>query len=42
MPKKIEMKLKKEAMKKGLKKEMANSYIYGTMNKIEKKMKKKK
>lgn len=33
MPKKMEMALKKEAKKKGLSKERANAYVYGTMRK---------
>lgn len=40
MPKKLHNKLKKQADKKGLKGERKNAYIYGTMNKIEKKKKK--
>lgn len=42
MPKKIERKLKAEAKKKGLGKDRANAYVYGTLNKIEKKAKPKK
>ena len=34
MPKKLEVKLKKEAKKKGLSKERASAYIYGTMQKL--------
>lgn len=33
MPKELEMSLKKEAMKKGLKGKKANAYVYGTMRK---------
>ena len=33
MPKKMEMELKKEAMKKGMKGEKADAYVYGTMRK---------
>jgi len=33
MPKKLEKELKKEAKKKGLSKEKADAYIYGTMRK---------
>ena len=39
MPKKLENKLKKLAKKKGLTKERFGAYVYGTMNKIEKKKK---
>ena len=37
MPVKIERKLKKQAKKKGLIGKRKNAYIYGTLNKIEKK-----
>lgn len=37
MPKKIENKLKMEATRKGLKGKRWKAYVYGTMNKIEKK-----
>jgi hypothetical protein len=37
MPKAIHDKLAKEAASKGLKGERKNAYIYGTLNKIEKK-----
>lgn len=37
MPKAIEDKLKKQAKKKGLKGKRKNAYVYGTLNKIEKK-----
>lgn len=40
MPKKLERKLKTEAKKKGFGEERANRYIYGTIRKIEKKLKK--
>ena len=40
MPKKLERKLKKMAKKKGYKGKRANSYVYGTLNKIKKKQKK--
>ncbi len=40
MPKKVHEALKKEATKKGLKGERKDAYIYGTLNKIEKKKKK--
>ena len=40
MPKKLEMKLKKEAKKKGLSKKKAGAYIYGTLAKIKKNKKK--
>jgi hypothetical protein len=33
MPKELEMKLKKEAHKKGLGEERTNAYVYGTMRK---------
>lgn len=33
MPKKMEMALKKEAKKKGLKGKRADAYVYGTMRK---------
>ena len=39
MPKKEEEKLKRQARKKGLKGERLNAYVYGTMNKIEKRRK---
>lgn len=41
MPKKVHDKLKREAEKKGLTGEAKDRYIYGTLNKIEKKGKKK-
>ena len=41
MPKALEKKLKKTAKKKGLKGERANAYVYGTMENIKKKSKKK-
>ena len=34
MPKKMEKKLKKQAKKKGLKGKKADSYVYGTLNKL--------
>ena len=34
MPKKVEVKLKKEAKKKSLSKERAGAYVYGTMQKL--------
>ena len=34
MPKKLEMKLKKEAKKKGLSKDREDAYVYGTMQKV--------
>jgi hypothetical protein len=34
MPQEIEVKLKKQAAKKGLKGRRADAYVYGTMNKI--------
>ena len=34
MPKKIERKLKAEAKKKGLGKERAGAYVYGTLRKM--------
>lgn len=37
MPKKIKRKLKKQAKKKGLGKKRTNAYVYGTLNKIQKK-----
>ena len=37
MPKAIHAKLAKEAKAKGLKGDRKNAYIYGTLNKIEKK-----
>ena len=33
MPEKLERKLKKEAKSKGLNKERANAYVYGTLRK---------
>jgi len=36
MPKELEEKLKKQAVKKGLKGERKKAYIYGTMKRIEK------
>lgn len=42
MPKKLEEKLKREGRKKGLKDERLMEYVYGTMNKIYGKKKKKK
>lgn len=39
MPKKEEEKIKKSARKKGLKGESFNAYVYGTMDKIEKRRK---
>ena len=36
MPKKIEMKLKKEAKKKGLSKKRTGAYVYGTLRSITK------
>ena len=33
MPKKLEMKLKREAKKKGLSKKRAAAYVYGTLRK---------
>jgi len=41
MPKKIENKLKMEAVRKGLKGDRQKAYVYGTLKKIEKKGKKK-
>jgi hypothetical protein len=41
MPKKIEKKLENEADKKGLKGTRRNRYVYGTLNKIESKSKRK-
>jgi len=41
MPKKMEEKLKREAKKKGLSKERAGAYVYGTMRKAGWKPKKK-
>jgi hypothetical protein len=40
MPKVLHEKLKKQARKKGLKGEHFDRYVYGTMNKVEKKKKK--
>ena len=37
MPKKLEEKLKRQAKKKGFDKERTNAYVYGTLDKIEKK-----
>lgn len=34
MPKELEQKLKKEALKKGLSKKRAGAYVYGTMSKL--------
>jgi len=42
MPKALEDKLKHEAAMKGLSKDRFGAYVYGTMNKIEKKKKRKK
>jgi len=42
MPKELHDKLKRQARKKGYKGERADRYVYGTMNKIEGKKKKKK
>ena len=42
MPKNMELQLKKEAIKKGLKGEEKDAYIYGTMRKTGWKPKKKK
>jgi len=42
MPKKLELKLKKQAKKKGLSKESTGAYVYGTMKKAGWKPKKKK
>lgn len=41
MPKKLENKLKREAQKHGFKKSSKkyNAYVYGTLNKVEKKKK---
>lgn len=39
MPKKEEDKLKNQARKKGLKGDAFDAYVYGTMNKIEKRRK---
>lgn len=36
MPKKIENKLKREAVKKGLSGERKDAYVYGTLSKIKK------
>ena len=41
MPKKLHEKLKKEAKKKKLTGKRAQAYIYGTLNKIEKRTRKK-
>ena len=40
MPKKLHDKLDREANKKGLKGKSKDAYVYGTLNKIEKDMKK--
>jgi len=40
MPKALHDKLARQATKKGLKGERKDAYVYGTMNKIEKKKKK--
>lgn len=42
MPKELHRKLKAQAKKKGYKGERAKKYVYGTMNRIEAKKKKKK
>ena len=34
MPKKVELKLKKEAKKKGFSKKRTGAYVYGTMKKL--------
>lgn len=39
MPREIEKELKKQAAKKGLKGDRYHAYVWGTMNKIEKKKK---
>ena len=39
MPKKLHDKLAKEATKKGLKGKRKDAYVYGTLNKIDKKKK---
>lgn len=36
MPKALELKLKREATKKGLSGDRKDAYVYGTLNKIEK------
>lgn len=41
MPKKLHDKLERQARKKGLKGDRKDAYVYGTMNKIEKRKKKK-
>lgn len=41
MPKKLEAALRKQAHRKGYKGDRANHYVYGTMNKIESKERKK-
>lgn len=41
MPKKVHRKLSKQAKKKGLTGERKNAYVYGTLDKIEKKKRKK-
>jgi hypothetical protein len=41
MPKPLEMKLKREALKKGLAGQRADAYTYGTMHNIRHKKKKK-
>ena len=42
MPKKLHDKLERQARKKGYKGKRKDAYVYGTMNKIEKRKKKKK
>lgn len=42
MPKALHDKLAREAAKKGLKGKRKNAYVYGTLNKIESRKKKKK
>ncbi len=42
MPKKLHDKLAREARKKGFKGKAFNSYVYGTLDKIEKQPKRKK
>lgn len=41
MPKQLHEKLKRKAREKGLKGERADAYTYGTLNKIEKSLKRK-
>jgi len=41
MPKELHRKLEKTAKKKGMKGKQKDAYVYGTMNKIEKKAKRK-